>query len=99
MDSLRAFSFPSLSALGSHDADLNFWYRMHCSLLRAILVHAATIGYAREPSFPPRAEGERSPAERIAYALKNVPVLKEAVGKEKDSKLVKTKDSGRKSKL
>lgn len=50
---------------------------------RAICLHVATIGYATAPEFALHAPNEWDLPERIAYALRNVPILVDAVKKER----------------
>ncbi|EMD40315.1 hypothetical protein CERSUDRAFT_110918 [Gelatoporia subvermispora B] len=51
-------------------------------LTASILIRAATIGYGREPDYELNAPGQPSLPERLAYALRNHPVLREAALKE-----------------
>lgn len=50
----------------------------------AILLHAAMLGYGREPNFSARAPGERSMPERIAHVLEHVPAFVKAVHEERE---------------
>ena len=48
-----------------------------------MLLQVAMIGYDREPEFEPMAPGQWPYNERIAHALRNVPVFIKAVQDEK----------------
>ncbi|EJD37352.1 hypothetical protein AURDEDRAFT_92407 [Auricularia subglabra TFB-10046 SS5] len=47
-------------------------------LTSAILIHCAQIGYARPAAFQVQAPGQLSNAQRIAHAMRNDPVLRDA---------------------
>ncbi|KZW03406.1 hypothetical protein EXIGLDRAFT_721664 [Exidia glandulosa HHB12029] len=51
-------------------------------LTSAILIHTAQIGYARPAAFEVNAPGQNSNAERIAHAMRNDPILRDAAVKE-----------------
>ncbi|OCH89988.1 hypothetical protein OBBRIDRAFT_812908 [Obba rivulosa] len=51
-------------------------------LTASILIRAAIIGYGREPDYEVGAPGQPPLPERLAYSLKNHPVLREAAQKE-----------------
>ncbi|KAF8324623.1 NUDIX hydrolase domain-like protein, partial [Cantharellus anzutake] len=53
-------------------------------LTAAILLHTAMVGYQKEPEFLPHAPGELSQQDRIAYALRTIPVFTEAVKRAKE---------------
>ena len=52
------------------------------SLHSAILIRVAIIGYGRQPEYELYAAGQWSQEQRIAYVMKNNPILREAQKKE-----------------
>jgi hypothetical protein len=59
-------------------AYLHFYF-----ILSAICLNVATIGYAHPPEFPIRAPSEKLLSERIARALRTVPIFVEAIERER----------------
>lgn len=51
-----------------------------------MLVQVAMIGYREKPEFQVSAPGQRSQADRLASALRSVPILIEAVKTERKAK-------------
>lgn len=57
-------------------ADLNWWPS------RAILIRVAIVGYGRQPDYELVAPGQWTHEQRVAYVMKNNPILREAQKKE-----------------
>lgn len=72
-------------------------------MIRTILLHAAMVGYGREPDFAQRAPGEKTLPDRVAYALRTVPVFTKAIEQERkdleDRRKRKSRHSPRRSRL